>query len=337
MDFSTNQYRVRPVKEGPIWTDMVLREEFSTAEDEESERAFHQVTKFLEPQYQQQTARNVAHRCVDGRSKHTFYGTLGGDFCDFLLCLSVIEEVSGIQFTEDAIARTLVDYLQATEQPFYWHSDKTAMEMLRQVAGLLPKDFCALSSVNPWYHTRLMSAMLSSSACVGCHHLRAILEHTEEFRVRPQLVYGLMTGYLRLYWDPKNPLSGRLIFEVLEGDHNEEALILLRDAGCPPLCPTGLERHSYMVYHMARADTSRAAMATALLTHCQASLGLPTAPDRAAILDGIAARATLHCRLMLQYCHGVPHYQVQKNSGSTPPAGLYLRAGQRRPELEGDM
>jgi sulfate permease, SulP family len=71
---------------------------------------------------------------------------------------------------------------------------------------------------------------------VGCGHLRLLLEEPERYEVRPALVEEVIRSFFRRLWtgDP------RLVLDILEGEHEEVAVVQVRTEGAPGLvtaCP----------------------------------------------------------------------------------------------------
>src|SRR5690606_33156580 len=66
----------------------------------------------------------------------------------------------------------------------------------------------------------LLDALMVPDA-VGCGHLRMMLEHPEEYRVRGELVRDFLRAFYLRLWDGDD----RLVLDILEGVHVEQALV----------------------------------------------------------------------------------------------------------------
>jgi len=190
----------------------------------------------------------IAHgrfSCIDGRDERGVIGSPGGDGGEFLLGLAAIERATGRALDEDTVARGLLARLD-TFGHFYMHTDVHAFEAF---TGALPADprlqptVSGLTQPAEWAEflrnpaPELREALLEhlvEPAHVGCGHIRLMLQHSEEYGIRKELVLSSLRAFYRLWWEgtPEVDLT------TLPGDHGEGAVVNIR----LPEEPWGLRR-----------------------------------------------------------------------------------------------
>jgi rhodanese-related sulfurtransferase len=180
----------------------------------------------------------VAHgtcSCVDGRDGRSVIGTPGGDAGEFVLALAALEHATGARLAEPDIEGALLAHLD-TFGAFYMHSDAHAFNALidrlredertqKTVENLqAPEDRDAFFH-HPADKTR--DALLEHATNpdhVGCGHLRLMLQHSDEYGLRRELVAGFVRSFLRLLWKG----APELHFTLLPGGHAEGAVVNIR-------------------------------------------------------------------------------------------------------------
>lgn len=169
--------------------------------------------------------------CIDGRSTSPVLGTPGGDVGELVLALTALEQTSGRTVGDDALGRLLSEHHDAFGR-VYLHTDEQAFERLRAALArdarvsveARPVDARAALALVLHPPPTLESVVLDHFVRpehVGCGHLRAMLEHAEEYRTRAELVRASLRAVLRLAW--RRPES--LDLQVLRGEHRERAVL----------------------------------------------------------------------------------------------------------------
>jgi hypothetical protein len=164
--------------------------------------------------------------CVDGRSDLGIIGTPGGNAGEFLLCLAVLEQVTGKPFPPEQVAPFFEAYLKAFGK-FYMHGDTHAL-------GGLPGDLLDqappaetearrlgnfLRQPPAEVRERLLEELLKPQH-IGCGHIKLMLTRPDDYGVRPELILAFMRAFFRALW------SGASIdYVVLGGDHQEGAVV----------------------------------------------------------------------------------------------------------------
>ncbi len=174
--------------------------------------------------------------CVDGRDDHGVVGTPGGDAGEFVLACAAAELVTGKPISRAALKTLLSAYMDAFGH-FYLHSDTTALNRFilamredPRLANELPPPTTQgtgwrkyLSSPPEKLRAVILEHLLEP-AHVGCGHLRLMLQNSDEYGVRSELVLEMIEEYYKHLW------AGALEtqFVVLGGGHQEGAVVNVR-------------------------------------------------------------------------------------------------------------
>ncbi|MDP3277167.1 MAG: rhodanese-like domain-containing protein [Deltaproteobacteria bacterium] len=176
---------------------------------------------------------NGRQSCVDGRDDKGVLGTPGGNAGEFLLSLAAIERSTGEQVQASAVSDLLESYVQAVGR-FYMHSDTDTMTRLilklrsvPELEGLLPplpgrpEEWRRWMANPPMVARDVLRSLLVDADYVGCGHLKRMLVHHEEYKVRPELTRAFISALYELHWAGLTTLT----IEILGGDHFEGAVV----------------------------------------------------------------------------------------------------------------
>ncbi len=166
---------------------------------------------------------DIALACVDGRSAESVVASPGGSMGEFLVALCALEAKRGRALTSGEVAealRAVVDQLGR----FYHHTDRASVERLRP--GLTE----AWLADPPAEEREALLEALVQAEHTGCGHLAGMLRRAEEYGVRAELVREAVAAFHRQRWAGE----GDLIYEVLEGEHAERKVRILKSAGDGP-------------------------------------------------------------------------------------------------------
>jgi rhodanese-related sulfurtransferase len=170
--------------------------------------------------------------CVDGRDERGVIGTFGGDAGEFLLAMAAVESVTGARLDEEQVRRAVTAHVD-TFGEFYMHTDQHAFEAFVTAARAddrLRESVARVSSTEDWVGFMsappepLRKALLDLStdpAHVGCGHLRLMLQHGDDYGIRPELVAAFIRAYYRFWWQGVPEFSPTL----LPGGHEEGAVV----------------------------------------------------------------------------------------------------------------
>lgn len=165
---------------------------------------------------------SVPCTCVDGRTQGARYSCAGGSIGLLIEILNGFEQdlKQALKTTE---LESIMCGLASQVAPLYWHTDQHAIDVL--LARLaLPADQ-VLTDLNPTQQQAFIE-LATHADHQGCGHIRLLLKQPVSYRVNPDLVQRVMRAHLKL-WFAQQP---KIIFEVLQGTHQEAAIIIL-DAG----------------------------------------------------------------------------------------------------------
>jgi len=173
--------------------------------------------------------------CIDGRDERGVVGTLGGDAGEFLLSLAALERATGTLLDEVTVSRALEAHTDAFGR-FYMHTDAGAFERLvaalrgdpRLAANVddleLDEDLVdLLRHPEPGLWESLLEHLVEPDH-IGCGHLRLMLQHSDEYGIRRDLVVFYTRAFFRQWWDGTPELS----LTILPGEHEEAAVLNIR-------------------------------------------------------------------------------------------------------------
>jgi len=173
--------------------------------------------------------------CVDGRDERGVIGTPGGDAGEFLLSLAAFERVEGSTLDEETVARALLAHLDSFGD-MYMHTDVHAVEKLLEdvrqdgplesaVADIHTPDELKEFLRDPGDgHRETLLEHLVDPAYIGCGHIRLMLQHSEEYGIRRELVVSFLRTVWRLWWRG----APELRITTLPGGHGEAAVLNVR-------------------------------------------------------------------------------------------------------------
>ncbi|MFW5972620.1 MAG: hypothetical protein ACOCTG_01395, partial [Bacteroidota bacterium] len=176
--------------------------------------------------------------CVDGRKPRCAVGAPGGNAGLFILLLSAFEAFAGRQLTATAIEQLFESYLERFNH-FYLHSDSHAASRLqdalshderlsaRQRMLVRQADADALLAAPPEDIRPVLLEQILRPEHVGCGHLRLMLESPERYGARRELIEQVLRVFFQTLWEG----DSRAVFEVLRGDHNEQAVVRIHIMG----------------------------------------------------------------------------------------------------------
>lgn len=176
-----------------------------------------------------QLLNRQAISCVDGRNFTGVVATPGGNAGLFLQMLAAYELHSEQQLTREQISSLFMAYLDRFGH-FYMHSDAHALQSLvkmlqekRSPISSMDQLISVLSSP-PLPLRPLLLEELTKPAHTGCGHIRLMLENPELYRIRPFLIQSFIQEFLTRFWGGDD----RLQFDILQGDHAEQAILNIR-------------------------------------------------------------------------------------------------------------
>ena len=159
-------------------------------------------------------------------------GVPGGDAGEFLLFLAAVEQTTGREMDDDTVTQGLLARLDLLGH-FCMHTDVHAFEAL---VGALSADQLTQSAVSglqqpeEWARflhdpapdlQEVLLRHLVDPAHIGCGHIRLMLQHSDEYGIRKELVVSFLRAFYHLWWAG----SPELDLTTLPGDHGEGAVV----------------------------------------------------------------------------------------------------------------
>ncbi len=171
--------------------------------------------------------------CIDGRDERGLIGTPGGDAGEFLLSLAAVERVTGATLDEQTVEHALLAHLDAFGD-FSRHCDAHAFEKLltalrgdarmdAAIDGGGVKSADDLRRLPVEVHPAVLEHLLNPDH-LGCGHVRLMLQKSDEYGIRAELVESFLRAFMRLWWAGAPELD----ITVLQGEHEETAIVNVR-------------------------------------------------------------------------------------------------------------
>lgn len=171
--------------------------------------------------------------CVDGREDGCIVGSPGGDIA--LLAEAVISnaKIVGKELTPAELGQVFLWFLD-TFGSFYMHTDHHALEHLLKSLkkdSRFTRKFYTVDEVLEYVkkpesaqQLRLLDHLMDP-ANVGCGHLREMLKDPAAYGVSRKVLYGLIRAFFDVMWNGSEKQKKELVYRILEGDHNEGAVV----------------------------------------------------------------------------------------------------------------
>ena len=208
----------------------------------------------------------TSFKCLDGRHNKPVIATPGGDAGEFILALSVYEDLvgGGKKLTQENVDTFLTEYLkQMQHNTFYMCTDDMAVSHLEkemQIEGL--------NLFNP--RTQIineLSELIIKPENIGDLHIKMMLKYPEQFSIRKEIVEMFLRSFYKILWNKNNELSSKIELDILSGEHNESAFVEVRsEHACQaqelaPLIPSKNKNISVFVNHLDAVSIQRAKIA----------------------------------------------------------------------------
>ncbi len=166
--------------------------------------------------------------CVDGRDDCGVIGTPGGDMGEFIMSLSVAEELLNRDLKEEEIASLFQRRLDAFGR-FYMHTDQTSLDRLMAAIYSDPflksriKPVDSHFALNTLMHQLPVDCrsqvidLLLNPDYIGCGHLRLLIQKGDQYKARDELVRTALKCFYYALWDGATECD----YVVLSGLHEE--------------------------------------------------------------------------------------------------------------------
>jgi len=175
-------------------------------------------------------AGKVSFGCADGRDPKPGVFTWGGDFSEFVVALNVYEQMTSTQLSRGKVTERLRSWLMKSGREKF--TTCISSLAIRQMFGSVDNGREAIRSP---LEEKLPALMLkiADSNFVGNEHIKFMLEAPEEYSMRKELIQHAIRSFYNILWNQFDPLRNKLNVQVLEGDHQERAVVAV---SAPPFC-----------------------------------------------------------------------------------------------------
>jgi len=205
---------------------------------------------------------------TDSRGQERQLATLGGDLGEFLIVLSAIEKQLGVTFNDTMVLYKLKVYLTVmSRDKFYFDIDVNAVNYFKSV--------CVCPQLNiadpPESKKALLLNATNSYLSQGNEFFRKLLNNTEAFGIRAELVSSVIRAFYKVMWNKADPLHRRIKFVLLKGDFAPKGFIMVKTPGycnsqlLAPLISPELCQKQMGIYHGDAAVLLRTEIAGILL------------------------------------------------------------------------
>lgn len=163
--------------------------------------------------------RNVPCTCVDGRTQGARHSCAGGSIGLLIEVFNSFEQDQQQALKPkdiEQMMRALADQVA----PLYLHTDQHAIDAILARLALPPDQ--VLTELTPTQQ-RAFIEMAAHADHQGCGHVGLLLKQPSAYGVNPDLVQLVIRTHLKL-WFAQYP---NVVFEVLQGDHQEAAIMIL--------------------------------------------------------------------------------------------------------------
>lgn len=180
------------------------------------------------------TIREVPCRCIDGRTKGARYSIPGGSFSLIFNTLFYYKVHNQSRYVD---LKTILKCIADDVTPIYLHSDVVSVRKAVNQVEVTHEDI--LNKLNQ----SVKSYSDSFINNMGCGHLRTIYENSSKESKE------LMSSLLEAFWALFHENDPRVFFEILEGEHSAQAVLLVEGAEELPLVEMDAQDCRDFVFH----------------------------------------------------------------------------------------
>jgi rhodanese-related sulfurtransferase len=267
--------------------------------------------------------------CVDGRDDHAVIGTPGGDMGELVLALAAYESLMGVTLDARSVLELMAGYADTFGRVYYHNDTNTVQALIPRLRAdpRLTEILAPIQTPIEWrtflrkppveVQEPLLEHYLETGS-IGCGHLRLMMQHGDEYRVRPELVRDAIGAFWRTRW------SGFPGFDyvILGGSHGESAVLQVTVEQQPwpfarvPLVSPSIDGTQVFIFHSQVAAYLRENLADWLLHERR---HLPQAPrDRGALVQAIVELGHHQRKTTLgRLAKGLPFFEVRFSGKET--------------------
>jgi hypothetical protein len=152
--------------------------------------------------------------CLDGRHTKAVLATPGGDAGEFILALSVYEDLLGGErkLTQDNVDNFLAQYLRKMKPTkFEMCTDQQSLSDLQEKMRII-----GLNINNPMLQlVPELSGLLAKPEYIGDLHLKMMLKYPNQFAIRKEIVEMFITSFYKILWNKELDVSNKLNVKII--------------------------------------------------------------------------------------------------------------------------
>lgn len=164
--------------------------------------------------------KSTPFACVDGRFPNGELFAFGGDFGEFLLALTVYEQMLQKQLSQGETTYLFSKWL-GEGAGFAMCTDAAAVSQLATNVGAHVLDLAR----PPEEHWASLMLRVTAPEFNGDEHTKWILQHPETYAVRRALAEQLIRTFFGVMWNEYHPLRSKVQLHVLKGPHAERGMV----------------------------------------------------------------------------------------------------------------
>jgi len=198
------------------------------------------------------SVKTAPFACVDGRFPNSELYAYGGDFGEFLLALTVYEQMLQKQLSQAETTYLFTKWL-GEGVGFAMCTDSVAVNALATAVGAHALDLAR----PPEEHAASLMLRVVAPEFVGDVHTKWMLQHPDTYAVRRALAEQLMRSFFGVLWNEFHPQRPKLTLHVLTGAHAERGLVKLHgshwcwaEQGLAPALPSKTKAGSAFLYNV---------------------------------------------------------------------------------------
>jgi hypothetical protein len=206
--------------------------------------------------------KSAPFACVDGRFANGELYAYGGDFGEFLLALTVYEQMLQKQLSQAETTYLFGKWL-GEGASFAMCTDAAAVTQLASAVGARALDLAR----PPEEHAASLMLRVIAPEFQGDEHTKWVLQHPDTYAVRRVLAEQLIRSFFGVLWNEYHPLRPKLTLHVLSGAHAERALVKVHgshwcwaEQGLAPAMPAKTKLGSVFLYNVEAVTLRRSAL-----------------------------------------------------------------------------
>ena len=199
------------------------------------------------------SVKSAPFACVDGRSANGELHAHGGDFGEFLLALTIYEQMLQKQLSQAETTYLFGKWLGEGASFAMCTDDAAVAQLASAVSYKYPLDLAR----PPEEHAASLMLRVIAPEFQGDGHTKWLLQHPDTYAVRRVLAEQLIRSFFGVLWNEFHPLRPKLKLHVMAGPHAERAIVKVHgshwcwaEQGLAPAIPAKTKLGSVFLYNV---------------------------------------------------------------------------------------